>query len=388
MNHQQSSSVTNTNNNNNNNNIYEKVREILEFYLSDSNIRRDKYLLNLIKLNNEGYCKTLILNNDKKKIKRIQPFKEELTNHEIKEIDERTIYIEPITNDLSNNTLIESLFLKDKSIFNNNNNNNSNIDSGVVNSSPILHISIPRFPDKTIKGFSFIEFSSKEFAEKMINQIDQFPDQYNNLIAISKLEWLEKKKQFSYLSSKSRYLKINNIPNCIKTILKKDTEMNNNNNNNNPTDNTNNEDDDIKIIDDQTKPILMNKPHLWKFFDNETNISVCFLDYKAGNSEAILKFSTLSDLQYAIDQFQQGEIAMYDNVFHITEFTEKEINSEREKVSSHEVSKLKSNPYRNNNNNSSGDDNHNSADSGGYKKRNNYNNKRNYNNYENKRKRE
>ncbi|KAM9959400.1 hypothetical protein ACTFIR_000475 [Dictyostelium discoideum] len=342
------------------------IKKLIEFYFSDSNLRKDKFLFNLIQTNkNDGWIdlsiilefqkiksiinenslteqeldqvfkdsKLLILNQDKNKIKRIEWPIKELTQSEIKEIDEKTIYIEPITNKISTPDLIRKLLLLEHD-----------------NNELIQHISIPKFSDKTLKGFAFVEFSNKDIANQTIRNIDLNPSKYENLIALSKFEWLEKKKKFSYLNNPSRYLKISNIPTIIQTNYK-------NNNNNNKNDGGGGDDDDELIVIDSndkscTKILKMNKPCLWKFFDEQTSITVSFLDYISGSDKAILKFSSQLDIQNAIDQFQLGEIKLYNNILNIIHLSDSEINSLKQRTQSHEKSKFGNQKNNNNNNNS------------------------------------
>ncbi|KAK5584471.1 hypothetical protein RB653_006083 [Dictyostelium firmibasis] len=364
------------------------IKKSIEFYFGDSNLRKDKFLFNLVQTNkNDGWIdlstilefqkiksilndnsltdeqldlifkdnKLLILNQDKNKIKRIEWPIKELTQLEIKEIDEKTIYIEPITNLISTPDLIRKILLKSPLSEQREEGNE------IENDELIQHISIPKFSDKTLKGFAFIEFLNKDIANQTIKNIDSNPNEYQNLIALSKFEWLDKKKQFSYLNNPSRYLKISNIPTTIQINF-------NNNNNNDGVD------DELKVINlsgtiNQNNNILkMNKPYLWKFFDEQTNISVSYLDYITGSDKAILKFSSQLDIQNAIDQFQLGEIKLYNNILTIIHLSESEINSLKQRTQSHEKSKFetKKNYYNNNNNNNN---NKNNNDNKNYNKR-------------------
>ncbi|KAN0009544.1 hypothetical protein ACTFIU_006839 [Dictyostelium citrinum] len=342
------------------------IKKLIEFYFSDSNLRKDKFLFNLIQTNkNDGWIdlsiilefqkiksiinddslteqeldqtfkdsKLLILNKDRNKIKRIEWPIKELTQLEIKEIDEKTIYIEPITNKISSPDLIRKLLLSL---------------NGDEDDESIQHISIPKFSDKTLKGFAFVEFSNKDIANQTIKNIDSNPSKVENLIALSKFEWLEKKKQFSYLNNPSRYLKISNIPTTIQTNFTSNNKINNNDDN----------DDELKVINSNdsisnNKILKMNKPCLWKFFDEQTNISVSFLDYISGSDKAILKFSSQLDIQNAIDQFQLGEIKIYNNILNIIHLSDFEINSLKQRTQSHEKSKFGNQKihYNNKNNN-------------------------------------
>ncbi|KAF2069632.1 hypothetical protein CYY_009049 [Polysphondylium violaceum] len=331
----------------------QKIKDLFTFYLSDSNLNKDRYLSNIIRSSDQGWieikefykfarlkalleqnqieCLTdelldsifkssgtqenaatsttstdIILSDDKTKIKRTTALKEN-DETERKDIDERTIYIEPILSELTDQKDIEILFK----------------DIG-----PITYISIPRFPDKTPKGFAFIEFKEKQHSIEALNQINNNAQKFNHLISISKNEWLEKKKLYSYINHDNfgRILKIDGVP------------------------------------------LSMTKPILWKLFDNY--ISVCYLERFPNTTTAILKFKTDFDLQHAIDLFHQGDLK-YDhdneiddkddnnnnnnNSFFITQLLPEEKERFRSKLINFEKSKQNFNHYKpkhGNNNNS------------------------------------
>ena len=150
-----------------------KLQHQIEFYFGDVNLRKDRFLRELILKNDKGYVdlshflnfnkiktfllpfseqkdklKTLAtaiensellkLNTSRTKVKRKIPFSEDATKKNQAEIDKRTIYVQNFPEDI-NHEMIAKIFSK---------------------CGKILHVSLPRYAEsKTLKGFGFIEFS-------------------------------------------------------------------------------------------------------------------------------------------------------------------------------------------------------------------------------------
>lgn len=142
----------------------------LEFYFSDLNLLNDKFLKDLIKRDNEkgvkltiietfnkvkelledvdnpkeknDYIKKAVLKSNKirlnirqDKVIRVTEFNENKLNKKL--IDERSIYVENLPNDITHE-ILTSIFSK---------------------IGKVELVSIPKFEDKTAKGFAFITFS-------------------------------------------------------------------------------------------------------------------------------------------------------------------------------------------------------------------------------------
>lgn len=153
----------------------DKLKKQIEFYFGDPNLIKDKSMRKMISNHSKGYVKVEKLLNfkkienilfntsccnidDKKKlllqaikksdvlklnklgdlVKRRIPFDYSILNDLVKkgEIDRRMVYVENLPSDISHDNLAN--------IF--------------INHPKILHISLPRNANKTIKGFAFIEF--------------------------------------------------------------------------------------------------------------------------------------------------------------------------------------------------------------------------------------
>ncbi|XP_067124291.1 la-related protein 7 [Centruroides vittatus] len=148
-------------------NLYKAIREQMEFYFSDSNLLRDKFLQQTISDSKDGYIdielfmkfnkiraltkesrdvanavsssSIIKLNEDKTKLKRILP----VTKRE--NIDDCMIYVERLPSGVDHDWL--------KSVFS--------------NFGTVLYVSLPRFkPTGKPKGFSFIEFETPESVKR------------------------------------------------------------------------------------------------------------------------------------------------------------------------------------------------------------------------------
>ncbi|GAM25672.1 hypothetical protein SAMD00019534_088470 [Acytostelium subglobosum LB1] len=192
-------------------NRYRLVVEQLEFYFSDSNLIKDKFLSKSVQQSDQGWISldilltfnkltsmlndlikdqqqttttttttkdalievissehfvhnnnTLTTNEDKSAIKRKSPF---VFVKELQQsIDERTIYIEPIAETATHEQVHQLLSTL-----------------GTID-----NISIPRLPDKRTKGFAFVEFNQKQDAVNAIGTIRTNSDNRFNLRILSK----------------------------------------------------------------------------------------------------------------------------------------------------------------------------------------------------------
>lgn len=156
--------------------VQAKIREQMEFYFSDSNLAKDRFMKNLIQSSENGYVdmetfltfkkissltKDVIqirkalshsdffeLNEDKTKVKRKTPIQE------LKDLDEKTVYVECLPK-TADHQWLRKLF------------------SPCGN---ITYISIPKFKstgDK--KGFAFVEFDSVEAAKRACQELNNPP---------------------------------------------------------------------------------------------------------------------------------------------------------------------------------------------------------------------
>ncbi|XP_065886873.1 la-related protein 7-like [Dysidea avara] len=144
--------------------LLKTIQDQLEFYFGDSNLHKDRFLQKKIQEHPEGYVpieviasfnkmksltqdRTLIVkamknssllevSADEQLVRRTTPLSE-LSN-----VDERTLYVENLPLDFTHETL-KATFKK----------------YGTV-----TYVSIPRFKNKLVKGFAFVEFSSAEEA--------------------------------------------------------------------------------------------------------------------------------------------------------------------------------------------------------------------------------
>ncbi len=153
--------------------LEDQLQHQLEFYLGDVNLRKDKFLRELLSKNDKGYVELneflkfnkikgllesipttkeklealanalshselLKVNKGQTRVKRKIPFMEKVSSQTQEQIDKKTVYIENIPEDINHETLAK-IFSK---------------------CGKILHVSLPKYAEsKTIKGFGFIEFA-------------------------------------------------------------------------------------------------------------------------------------------------------------------------------------------------------------------------------------
>jgi RNA recognition motif-containing protein len=225
--------------------INKKLLAQIEFYFSDENLINDKYMKQLISNDNEKGVEVkaflkfnkiknilgsddrgerriikviplsniLTLNSDKTKILRKNKF--EVNTKLVKNIDDRTIYVENIPINATHENL-NKLFSRE---------------------GRVVNVSIPKDKEKKGKGFTFITYQTSEEAEKAIKSLNNLiPNEFlkwgsgydlKALRIISKTEWLRLKEEFKKLKKE---LQLDNtelfaecLPNTNNTILQKGT---------------------------------------------------------------------------------------------------------------------------------------------------------------------
>ncbi|XP_055385485.1 GATA zinc finger domain-containing protein 4-like [Condylostylus longicornis] len=251
--------------------LYNQVREQMEFYFSDANLTKDRFLMQIIREDpyvpleiflNFNKIKKLIkttgelikalsssnkleLNDDKTRVTRIKPLIDVDENRD--GIDARTIYVESLPANADHEWV--------KKIF-----------EHASNDGKVTYVSLPKYKhSKKLKEFGFVEFETIDMAEKCLKTFQEF----NGLLNYDNIEPIN-------LLSITTYIKENNVTKNINDIKKekfiKDDDCdepknkrirldidenqlrkndnanicnsNNNSINNNITNNTNNIDDD------------------------------------------------------------------------------------------------------------------------------------------------
>lgn len=156
--------------------LYNSIRDQIEFYFSDSNLHRDRFMKKVITESGDGYIdisvflnfnkvkaltsdtdalqkalkssKKLQVSEDGQKVKRISPLQEP------KQIDERTVYVECLPHHVDH-VWVKRMF---------------------STCGEVLYVSIPRY--KTTgdpKGFAFVEFETVEAAKKACEELNNPP---------------------------------------------------------------------------------------------------------------------------------------------------------------------------------------------------------------------
>ncbi|KRX03346.1 hypothetical protein PPERSA_05704 [Pseudocohnilembus persalinus] len=135
------------------------------------------------------YSRLLIINQSKTKIKRKIPFKIENIEELKKDIDERKIYVENLPQQIQ----LEDLQIMFQKV------------------GPVLHIELPKKKkSKGCKGYAFIEYQTKQQAIEAQQYFNNFLPkkivelangaQTQALKVLTKLEWLQEKKEFQHLN--------------------------------------------------------------------------------------------------------------------------------------------------------------------------------------------
>ncbi|ELR18196.1 La domain containing protein [Acanthamoeba castellanii str. Neff] len=178
----------------------EKVRKQIEFYLSSSNLMKDKFLRPIVQADPKGYVdvamfanfprvqsitrdlellvralrksSTLKVNRDGTRVKRKEPFVEYDT-------EANTVYAEHLPEGYDHD-VVRGMFEQ----------------HGAVN-----YVSLPRNPDKSFKGFAFIEFAQHDGAVAAVNALNAFhpTDNPTGLRVLHKNDWLEMKRKFQQM---------------------------------------------------------------------------------------------------------------------------------------------------------------------------------------------
>jgi len=300
------------------------LKKQIEFYFSDSNLYHDNYLYNLLHQSGKKYevdskiilnfsrikqifgseytdqtkqleiiknalagSSVVNLSEDLKNFKRKQPFSRE--NYEkSNEVDKRSIYVENLPSTITHESLA-AIFAK---------------------IGKIMHISLPKFSNSKLpKGFAFIEFCSSEIAEEAVKKLNgmipaEFMDPeishyvpstgifYNFIKNIGTVQALRVMPVSEWLSYKKEYKKIMKEIEELKNIAPHDSTSEN-----------------------PVKPESENKDFLVRIEglqENTTKANIrifvahfakCeYVDYKRGNSYAILRFSDKKEM----NEFLEG----------------------------------------------------------------------------------
>lgn len=156
---------------------YTKIREQMEFYFSDANLSKDRFLKKSIEATTDGYialdvflkCQKikhltdetsviakailnksdlLQINAEGTRVRRVTPIKEPVNT------DERTVYVECLPHDVDHDWI--------KKVFS--------------SCGKVVYVSLPRFPTTGIfKGFGFVEFETIEGAQAACKELNNPP---------------------------------------------------------------------------------------------------------------------------------------------------------------------------------------------------------------------
>ncbi|EGG18030.1 hypothetical protein DFA_06697 [Cavenderia fasciculata] len=322
----------------------DKVIEIikqLQFYLSDSNLYKDRFLSKLVENSNQGWIsidqllsfnrmKELKVTNESIKqvfqndlfkqqqgeqetgvtvnqqetmIKRNIPF--QVNQQVLNEIDLKTIYIEPI--------LIEDTIENIKEIF--------------KTFGEIVYTSIPRLPDRTPKGFAFIEFTSKESANNaLVGIADSHTSQdqtkpFYRFRAISKNEWTRLKSLYLGQGETKTKKVESSSSSTSSTSMSVDID---------------NQKIDKRILKITNITLTTSKPYLWKSLDKY--FESIFLDYIRGDGYAICKFRSFEDREKAKNIIHSQSINIDGQILSTDIISEKEFSRFINKGNKHQDS--------------------------------------------------
>ncbi|EFA76751.1 hypothetical protein PPL_09502 [Heterostelium album PN500] len=339
------------------------IVEQLEYYFSDSNLLKDKYMNKQVHHSNDGWIgidilltfnklhlmlekvlnehikakqndisvkdvlitillhnrfkesQLLVANDEANEIKRRHPFI--ASDDLIRTVDEKTIYIEPVPENMTNEELI-ALFSELGSIEN---------------------VSIPRFPDKRAKGFAFIEFKEKENAINAITSIRSNKEKYK-LRTLSKIDWLNKKKQivdaYQHQHHEQHHEVVDQGGYHYNNNRRNNDNFKNSNNNNNSGEN-NNESIGKRILKIDNIPLTTNKPFLWKQLDQFFH--TVFLDYHLGGGYAVLRFKSMQERDSAQEMVKSGKVIIDEQVVTTSLLTDHEFKTHMNKSSRYQHQK-------------------------------------------------
>lgn len=157
--------------------LFAKIREQMEFYFSDANLHKDRFLKKSIEATSDGYIslevflqcnKIKVLTNDagviadaidnksqllqinpeRTHVRRVTPIKEPVN------VDERTVYVECLPHD-ADHQWVKRLFSA---------------------CGKVVYVSLPRYPSTgDLKGFGFVEFETVEGAEAACKELNNPP---------------------------------------------------------------------------------------------------------------------------------------------------------------------------------------------------------------------
>lgn len=299
------------------------LKNKLEFFMSDINLYKDKYLKKIYLSNNESVSpeifltfnsiKILLCDIDKienkknviikaieisnkleydkntNKIKRVIPYKEKLVNIDL--YDKCTIYIENLPS-IINHTIIYDLFKDYK----------------------ILYISLLKEKNKKLSGQAFITLKNIEDITKII-------DKYNNTVP----------KQISLLNPKElKPLKIMTKEEYMKNYKIENNKINNNINNYNINNNDiNNNKIDKKNIDENSCVKINNIKDNINLNDVKKCLSKIvlplFIDIKRNDKLIILRFESKKESDLLIEKLKENK---YEDIKEIINEEDNKINVE------------------------------------------------------------
>lgn len=157
--------------------IHAKIKEQMEFYFSDSNLHKDRFLKKAIDATTDGYIELstflkfnriralteevkviadaiaykselLQINEDRTKVKRIKPLSE------LKDVDQRTVYVEYLPN-TADHEWVKKLFSV---------------------CGKVSYVSLPKYHTTgDLKGFGFVEFETEEAAKRACQELNNPP---------------------------------------------------------------------------------------------------------------------------------------------------------------------------------------------------------------------
>lgn len=157
--------------------IHAKIKEQMEFYFSDSNLHKDRFLKKAIDATADGYIELstflkfnriraltdevkviadaiaykselLQINEDRTKVKRIKPLSE------LKDVDQRTVYVEYLPNS-ADHEWVKKLFSV---------------------CGKVSYVSLPKYQTTgDLKGFGFVEFETEEGAKMACQELNNPP---------------------------------------------------------------------------------------------------------------------------------------------------------------------------------------------------------------------
>lgn len=176
-----------------------QIKDQIEFYFSDSNLLKDKFLSSLINKDENGYVDLNIISNFnrmKKLTKKVKNIIKAIENSDLVELNDDKTKIRrkiPLPENDTSDSIFKIYFLIDRTIYIEHlegTYDHTTIKAQFSKYGKVNLVSLPRYNvTKDYKGFGFVEFSSEDDAKAALNGLENH--ELGNITGLSKLDWMK-----------------------------------------------------------------------------------------------------------------------------------------------------------------------------------------------------